>query len=98
MKDVCSQCLLKFDETPIQFHQRMKKSTPKLCRDCNRINHAELRALQRDNDKENPEFRLLKKYMHQEGKISTALVQRKFQLDQQSANDLIDRFRVACTK
>ena len=69
-----------------------------MCRDCNRINHAELRAIEREKDRENPEFTLLKKYMNLHGKISTSLVQMKFQLDQKSANDLIDRFRAVCMK
>jgi hypothetical protein len=47
MTDTCFQCRFEFEETSIQYNNRIKNNTQKICRECNRISKAEERAEKR---------------------------------------------------
>lgn len=49
MTDTCSQCKFEFEETSVQYCNRMRLNTLKICKDCNRINKAEERAENRNS-------------------------------------------------
>jgi len=92
MDHICDICHFPFFESPIQFYHRSKKNLKKTCTDCLRISKAEERAEMREIKKNKTEEEntfdkalYLKKLY---GRVTPALLQRKFKLNYERATKL----------
>lgn len=87
----CSQCKLPFRETSIQIFNRLKSKSPKICKDCTRINRAESTAEKRKEDKamsfEDVMEKVLLKELKKDGFLSIPYIMRKFKLSYESAKE-----------
>jgi len=92
MKDICSQCHFCFRETSIQFNRRMRTSSPLLCQECYRINHADARAIKRQIAPKSSQDKLedlIKGY----SPVSPSLLMRKFKITYEDAVSKINQLR-----
>lgn len=92
MKDICSQCHFCFRETSIQFNRRMRTSSPILCQECYRINHADSRAIKRQITPKSSEDKmeaLIKGY----GTVSPSLLMMKFKITYDEAVSKMNQLR-----
>lgn len=96
MKDICSQCNFPFDESPLFYTIRMRRDDPnKICKECNRINHAEESASKRQRLlEETPYETIVKKaklFKKEYGAVSAPMLMRKFKIDFDQANQIAEK-------